>query len=133
LTTKTTDGGRLLSRQWRRMVALGALGSLAATAAGLSDAPMPPDVALKASVIDAGGGRLESANVVSTATLGEPLVHPLALTGDQLVLAPGYIAKLKLIRTQSPPVGTETPAPTYVTRLDRSFPNPFNPATTIRF
>ncbi len=84
-----------------------------------------------AEVFSTGGGTLTGGAFVFTTVLGEGVTYG-KLTGASLVLRPGFLARGELLR-QSAAVEEAAAAPVLATRLVGSFPNPFNPATTIRF
>jgi hypothetical protein len=83
-----------------------------------------------AEVFSAGGGTLTGGAFVFTTVLGEGVTWG-KLTGAHLVMRPGFLSRGELVR-QSAAI-EEAAAPELATRLVGSFPNPFNPAATIRF
>lgn len=88
----------------------------------------------RATVFDVGGEWLTSRSVMSIVTFGEPLVHPLSLTGAAPIMSPGFIGIVdhfgQGLRTSD--VNTEN-ASLFINRLDGVSPNPFNPMMTVSF
>lgn len=85
-----------------------------------------------ATVLDAGGQFVAGGRLVGNTVLGEPLTHPLQLSGGNYIIRPGYLSKGKI----SPPTtSTEEPAgaPALASRLEGNRPNPFNPSTNVHF
>jgi hypothetical protein len=64
--------------------------------------------------------------------LGEPFTTPLELRGGNFITRPGYLASKGVL---APPTGIDEPAsaPVVASRLTGSWPNPFNPSTTVHF
>ena len=117
---------------WRpsRAVIAAGLVLIAISTVALSDELFVTDAKQVATVLDAGGQYLTSSEYKSLVTVGEALVHPQKLRGDNLVMEPGYLPKVRLMAAA---VVSPDGAPVLANRLRGNFPNPFNPSTNIRF
>jgi hypothetical protein len=114
----------------RRLVWVAGLLVLCASTIALSDQPLQGGFQQTAVVLDAGGQRLAGGPYVSVTVLGEPFGFT-PLRGTDKIMHPGYLSKCKLFPTTA---GTaETEAPIVASRLNGNWPNPFNPATSVRF
>ena len=113
-----------------------ALTVLALSTVALSDGLFFTEAVEHGQVLNAAGQRISGDIYVSTVNVGEPFSHSQQLTGGRLVMGTGWISKKKLMLDQAPPptTGVEpADSPTFTNRFQGNFPNPFNPATTLRF
>ena len=114
----------------RSLVMFG-LAALAIATGALSDERFVTDARQTAWVLAPGGSRMTGGAMVSTATLGEGLVSA-DLRGTNRILQAGFHASAQFLQPTSG-IAPETAAPVGPTQLIGSAPNPFNPATTIKF
>jgi hypothetical protein len=97
----------------------------------LSDQPFVTEARQTAWVLDSGGERLTGGEYINVVTVGEALAWN-RLQGNNKLMHPGFIPKWKF--TVPPTTGAaEAEAPVVASRLVGNWPNPFNPATSIRF
>jgi FlgD Ig-like domain len=116
----------------RRSLAMLSFAALAIATGALSDERFVTEARQTAWVLAPGGGRLTGGPMVSTATVGEGFVSA-ELRGTNRVLQAGFHAQTKFL---SPTLGIEPEAagsPIRASRIVGNAPNPFNPATTIKF
>lgn len=114
----------------RRLAWVAGLLVVCVSTVALSDQPLEAPFEQTAFVLDAGGERLAGGPYISVTVLGEPFGFT-PLSGIDKIMHPGFLAKCKLF---PPTTGTgEAEAPVTTSRLEGNWPNPFNPATSVRF
>ncbi len=132
--TPAPGGGarRSMMPAGRHRVGILAIVVLAAATTALSDQHFVTEARQTAWVLSAAGGELRGGRLVGTATLGEGLVAA-ELRGTDKIMHPGFQAKKKLLGPAPGAIGEDSPVPQGRTRLIGNAPNPFNPATMVRF
>jgi len=117
-------------KSWQRFSSLTVCALLlgVCTAEVLADGPFGMGFGFAGS----GGGTSSDGSMTVTGLIGQPVVAE----SRESLLTPGPVVRSGFMRTRArtvTSVGDDLPATPLVNRLNAPYPNPFNPATNIRF